>query len=255
VLVDTHCHLADPAFADVAAVLARAAAAGVTRVLAVGGDPAENRAVLALAASHPAVRPALGCHPERLELTDEDLEEVTAQLDAHGAALAAVGEIGLPWYALGGRPDATAQAACGRARLARLLDAAARLGRPASLHAPHAAAAEALALLAARELPPCVFHWHKADPDVTRRIVERGHLLGVTPEVLYRARDQAWVREVPLGSLVAESDGPWRYAGLGDRPGEPAMVAEVAAGIARLRGLPVGEVAAALADNARRVLG
>jgi TatD DNase family protein len=254
-LVDTHCHLADPAFADVAAVLARAAAAGVTRVLAVGGDPAGNRAVLALAAGQPEVLPALGCHPERLELADPDFEEVLAQLDAHGATLAAVGEVGLPWYALAGRADAAEQAARGRARLGRLLDAAARLGRPLSLHAPHGAAADALALLAGRDLPPCVFHWHKAEPAVTRRIVERGHLLGVTPEVLYRERDRAWVGEVPLGSLVAESDGPWRYAGLEDRPGEPALVAEVAAGIARLRGLPVAEVTGALADNARRILG
>jgi TatD DNase family protein len=79
--------------------------------------------------------------------------------------------------------------------------------------------------------------------------VEAGHFLGVTPEVAYRDRDRALVEAVPLSQLVAESDGPWPYRG---RPGEPAMVADVAAAIAGVRGLAPHQAAAALADNAGR---
>jgi TatD DNase family protein len=231
------------------AALARALAAGVTRVVAVGGDPATNAAVLALARSQPAVRPALGLHPERLDLTDAALEAVEAQVEAHRAELIALGEVGLPWYGLEGRADAAALAARGRARLARLLALAARLDLPVSLHAPHGAAAEALELLSRAGGRPAVFHWHKAEPAVTRRIVGAGHFLGVTPEVAYRERDRALVRAVPLSQLVAESDGPWPYRG---RRGEPAMVADVTAAIGELRGVALHEVIAALADNAQR---
>jgi TatD DNase family protein len=205
--------------------------------------------VLALARARPAVRPALGFHPERLDLTDRDLEAVLAQVETHRGELIALGEVGLPWYALEGRADAGALAARGRERLARLLALAARLELPVSLHAPHGAAAEALELLDRAGGRPAVFHWHKAEPAMTRRIVEAGHFVGITPEVAYRDRDRALVRAVPLSQLVAESDGPWAYQ---DRRGEPAMVAEVAAAIGGLRGLTADEGAAALADNARR---
>jgi TatD DNase family protein len=230
-------------------VLVRAVAAGVTRVIAVGSDPATNDAVLALARSRPGVRAALGFHPERLDLTDAGLDTVLAQVEAHRAELIALGEVGLPWYSLEGRPDAAALAARGRGRLARLLVLAARFDLPVSLHAPHGAAADALGLLERAGARPAVFHWHKAEPAVTRRIVEAGHFLGVTPEVAYRDRDRALVEAVPLSQLVAESDGPWPYRG---RPGEPAMVADVAAAIAGVRGLAPHQAAAALADNAGR---
>jgi TatD DNase family protein len=226
--------------------------AGVTRVVAVGSDAATNAAVLVLARSRPAVRPGLGFHPERLDLTDAELDAVEAQVEAHRAELIALGEVGLPWYGLEDRPDAVALAARGRQRLGRLLALAARLDLPVSLHAPHGAAADALELLGRAGVRPAVFHWHKAEPAVTRRVVEAGHFVGITPEVAYRDRDRALVRAVPLSQLVAESDGPWPYRG---RRGEPAMVAEVAAAIAEVRGLPGDEVVVALAANARRAFG
>jgi TatD DNase family protein len=234
-------------------VLARAAEAGVTRVVVVGGDPASNEAVVALAASRPAVRPALGFHPERLDLGDAELDAVEAQVVAHRpAGLVALGEVGLPWYSLEGRPDAATLAARGRERLARLLALAARLDLPVSLHAPHDTAADALELLDRAGGRPAVFHWHKAEPAVTRRIVDAGHFVGITPEVAYRDRDRALVQAVPLSQIVAESDGPWPYRG---RRGEPSMVADVVAAIAGVRGLPADEAIAALAGNARRAFG
>src|SRR6185295_8311993 len=63
-LIDTHCHLADPAYdPDRAEVLARAWAAGVTRIVAVGESrPAAERA-LALAADDPRISVTAGVHP------------------------------------------------------------------------------------------------------------------------------------------------------------------------------------------------
>jgi TatD DNase family protein len=248
-LTDTHCHLADPAFTDPRAILERAGRVGVSRVVAVGGDLASNGAVLELAGRHPEVLPALGCHPERLDLTDADLDAVEAQVIAHRTWLVALGEIGLPWYSLEGRADTAVLAARGRERLGRFLALAKRLDLPVSLHAPHGAAADALELVARTDAGPVVFHWHKAEPAVTERVVAGGHFVGVTPEVVYRERDRALVREVPLTRLLLESDGPWPYRG---EPGEPAMLARSAASIAELLRMPPDEVIATLAENARR---
>jgi TatD DNase family protein len=79
--------------------------------------------------------------------------------------------------------------------------------------------------------------------------VAAGHYVGITPEVVYRERDQALVREVPLARLLVESDGPWPYRG---ERGEPAMLARSAVAIADVRGRPAEEIVLALAANGRR---
>lgn len=256
-MIDTHCHLADPAFADPAAALDRARALGGLGVVAVGSDPASNLAVLALAARHPGEAwPALGLHPERLDLGEAELEAVEAQILGFRHELAAVGEIGLPWYALEGRPDAAELMRTARGRLRRLLELAKRLDLAVSLHAPHGAAEEALEALEALGVERAVFHWHKASPEVSRRIVGRGYYVSLTPEVTYRERDQELAGEVPIEQLLVESDGPWRFGGeFEGRAGEPAMVARVVEAVAALKGLPVAEVGEQLAANARRCFG
>jgi TatD DNase family protein len=208
--------------------------------------------VLALASRFPGVAPAVGLHPERLEPGDADIDAVEEQALAHRPDLAAIGEIGLPWYSLEGRSDAAEISTRARDRLTRLLALARRLDLPVSLHAPHAAAAEALALVIRSGAGPVVFHWHKADRATTQAIVAAGHFLGVTPEVAYRERDQTLVREVPLAQLLVESDGPWSYRG---GVGEPAMVAQATRSIGEVRGVAAGLVMDALADNARRCFG
>ena len=51
-----------------------------------------------------------------------------------------------------------------RERLERLIDLACRYDLPVILHAPHGAAADALAILKRRSVERAVFHWHKAPP-------------------------------------------------------------------------------------------
>lgn len=256
-MIDTHCHLAGPAFPDPRAVLDRARSLGVLGVVAVGSDPASNLAVLALAARHPGeVWAALGLHPERLDLGEAAFEAVETQILGFRQDLIAVGEVGLPWYRLEGRADARDLMRAAKARLRRLLELARRLDLAVSLHAPHGAAEEALELLEAVGVERAVFHWHKGPPEVTRRIVGRGYFVSLTPEAAYRERDRELAREVPLEQLVAESDGPWAFGGeFEGRAGEPGMVARVAEAVAEVKGLPVPEVAEQLLVNSRRCFG
>jgi hypothetical protein len=114
------------------------------------------------------VRPAMGFHPDWLQLTDDDLEMVEAQVAANHSRLVALGEIGLPWYCLGAAADAPEVLTRGRVRFARLLDLATRYDLPVILHAPHGAAVAALEALKRRGIERAVFHWHKAPADVTR---------------------------------------------------------------------------------------
>src|SRR5437870_6059832 len=164
-IIDSHCHLHDPAFRDLREMLVQALAHDVWGVVAVGCDAETNARTLAAAAAAPkSVWACLGFHPEWPQLTDEDLDLVTTQLEAHHGRIVGLGEVGLPWYSLEGRGDAAALMTRGRARLDRLLQLACRWDLPVALHAPHGAAVGAPAAVEARGTERAVSPWPKA-PD------------------------------------------------------------------------------------------
>jgi len=131
-IIDTHCHLDDPAFADLRETLRTALTHDVWGVIAVGCDAETNAHALAAAGAAPkSVWACLGFHPDWTQLTDADLDLVAAQLAVHHSRIVGLGEVGLPWYSLEGRADAAALLARGRARLdvvAELLEHATRRG-------------------------------------------------------------------------------------------------------------------------------
>jgi len=251
-IIDSHCHLHDPAYADLRETLRTAFAHDVWGVVAVGVDPGTNARTLAAAAAAPkAVWPCLGLHPEAPALTDEDLARVEAQVAEHHSRIVALGEIGLPWYSLEGAVDAAALMARGRERLHRLLELAARWDLPVALHAPHGAAVGALEALLRHGIERAVFHWHKAPAEVTREIVSAGYFVSVTPEVVYRERDRELVQALPLESLLVESDGPWTYRGeFEGLPSGPWFASRVAEEVAKLKQMPVEDVMHQLSTNA-----
>jgi TatD DNase family protein len=122
------------------------------------------------------------------------------------------------------------------------------------LHAPHGAAADALAALKRKGAERAVFHWHKAAADVTREIVDAGYLLSVTPDLVYRDRDREMVEAVPIESLLVESDAPWPYQGEFENvTSGPWLVARVAEEVAKIKRLPVDEAMYQLSVNTYRV--
>jgi len=254
-IIDSHCHLHAPAFEDLRGVIARATEHNVWGAVAVGCDEPTNARTLEMSASNgKIVWPAMGFHPDWLQLTHEDLELVEAQVAANHSRLVALGEIGLPWYCLGEAADATEVLTRGRMRFARLLDLATRYDLPVILHAPHGAAVAALEALKRRGIERAVFHWHKAPAEVTRDIVDAGYLISVTPEIVYRDRDRELVEAVPIESLLVESDGPWPYQGeFTGMPSGPWLVARVAEEVAKIKRLPADEAMFQISANTCRL--
>ncbi len=97
-LFDTHAHLADEQLAaDVSGVIARAAAAGVASILAVGTTAAGSRDCLALAQQHPGVWASAGIHPNHAAETLPDDWDQIVRLAAEPRVVA-LGETGLDLY-------------------------------------------------------------------------------------------------------------------------------------------------------------
>jgi len=253
-LIDTHIHLSSPRYSDLPGLVARAQQAGIAGVVAAAVDEASSHQILSMCDAFPTfVHGGLGVHPER-PVTDDETQRVLTLIRQERPRLAAIAEVGLPWYTIREQPDRETLIAAGEPRLQRFLRLARELELAVVLHAPHETAARALARLRDERIERAVFHWHKASPEVTRAIVEHGYYISVTPETCYRARDRELVAAVPLHNLVIETDGPWPYGGeFEGRPTEPTFLGRVVQEVATIKGVTTDEVAKIVTENAVRL--
>ena len=248
-LFDTHAHLHFPEFAgDLDAVLARARAAGVRRMVTIGTDVATSRAAAALAAREPDVWAAVGIHPHEAADADEAALTEIERL-ASAPRVVAIGETGLDFFRDRSPREAQTRAFTAQVAMAR------RLGKPVLVHCRDAHA-ETLALLAADG--PLerggIMHCFSGDVALARRCIELGLLVSLAGPVTYpkpgALPDVA--RAIPADRLVVETDCPFLppqpYRG---KRNEPAYLAITAARVAELRGEPLADLAGRMSENAR----
>ncbi len=249
-LTDTHCHLfMEPLSEETDAVLARAAAAGVGRVVVPAYDRASWEAVAELSGRE-GVHGALGLHPWRAE-DGLDPQELETMLRETGAV--AVGEVGLD-------SKTSVPMELQMRVLEEQLELAHSIGLPVILHC-RGAFGRLRQMLArhagAGGLRGVMHAWSRA-PETARRFLDLGlHLaLGgaVTRPGAERARASAPL--IPEGRLLLETDAP--SIGLDGVPSgesEPAHVALVAEAAAGLRGATPGELARLTSVNAASLFG
>ena len=254
-LVDTHCHLDFDRFdEDREAVVARAVAAGVERIIVPALDLANCPVVLSLAEQFEQVYAAAGVHPNSTaEWQDDWLKQI--RLFAQHEKVVAVGEIGLDYY--WDRSPKTVQ----HRALAMQLELAAELDLPVIIH-NRESDEDVLRLLAQSPLngrsEPGVLHSFSAGWETAEKALDMGYYIGFTGPITYKKADdlRAVAARVPLDRILVETDAPFlapqQHRG---RRNEPAYVAYVAERIAEIRGLTTAEVAGQTTENARRLFG
>jgi TatD DNase family protein len=252
-LFDTHAHLHFPGFdEDRAAVLARARAAGVRRMLTIGTDAPTSQAAIALAAQEADVWATVGVHPHDAGQSDDaalaEVERLAAQ-----PRVVAIGEIGLDFFRNLSPPDVQERV------FRRYLGLARRLAKPVVLHCRDAHA-EMLAILAEERVGEVggFMHCFSGDVEVARRCLDLGLLISLAGPVTYpNARALPDVaRFVPGDRLVMETDCPFLPPqGYRGKRNEPAYLGITAARVAELRGEPLAALAERTSENARRLLG
>ena len=261
-LVDSHCHLHDPAFAaDLAPVLQRARAAGVTGMLTIGTSLAESRAAVALAAAHPEIWAAVGVAPhDEQPFSDESLAALRAL--AAQPRVVAIGECGLDYH------YDTLPRVVQRAVVERQLALAAELGMPLVIHSRDADA-DMLAMLrefaarrpaagAAVERALGVMHCFSGDAALAHELAALGFRISLAGPLTYskpRALPDV-ARALPLAALLIETDAPYLAPqGYRGKRNEPAFVRAVAQKLADLRGETLAAIAQATAHNAAALFG
>jgi len=91
---------------------------------------------------------------------------------------------------------------------------------------------------------------------MARAAIERNFYISFSGIITFRNADalREVVRQVPMERLLVETDSPWLapvpYRG---KQNEPGYVVEVAAEVARIKGLDIEEVAAVTSENCRRL--
>lgn len=246
-LTDTHAHLCDAAFADdLPAVLERASAAGVGRVVAVGESLADAHRNLELATAHPeTVRPAAGLFPTRLDLDEADA--LVTLMRSTAGSWAAVGEVGLDHWKVKDEAGRELQ----REIFRRFIVLARELDLPLNVHS-RSAGRQTIDWLLAHGATRVQMHAFDGRAAKARAGLEAGYLFSVPPSILRSRQKQKLVRQLPLESLLLESDSPV----LGPDPehrNEPANVRVAVTAIASIKGVSEDEVMAVAAENTRRL--
>ena len=239
-LYDTHCHFEVEDASVIAAIVERARAAGVERMMTVGGSVALNRA--AMVAQGLGTRMALGY----------DRDQIAAERPpiAEDAPLAAWGEIGLDYRYSPETREAQLKL------FAEQLEEARRRGLPVVIHTREADD-DTLALL--REIPSRgIIHCYTGTPEAARRFLDLGFYISISGIVTFRAADN--VREsalvVPDDRILIETDSPFLApVPLRGRPNEPAFIAHTCRFLAKLRGTDEEAFADLTFHNAEEVLG
>jgi TatD DNase family protein len=249
-LIDTHAHIASEQFnADRADVLARAAEAGVARMIEIGYDLVSSRAAVALAEAHPQIYAVVGLQPNHVHEAPDNWADELRALAAHPKVVG-IGEIGLDYHWMAA--PANLQERFFRDQLALAHD----LELPVVIHSREAQDDTLRILSDAARSQPGIMHSFSGGWAYAQACLEIGFLLSFSgPLTFPKAIDLHEVaRMAPLEMLLTETDSPYLspHPHRGKR-NEPARVRLVAEQLATLRGLPLDTVADQVWRNAERI--
>jgi TatD DNase family protein len=247
-LVDTHAHLCSLEFDhDLGEVLARARAAGVAAVIAVGETLADAERNLDLAGKFPMVKPAAGLYPTFLDC--DQAKRMHTFIRSHRAQLAAIGEVGLDHWVVKEEKDRDVQ----REIFTGFIHLSKDLDLPLNVHS-RSAGRQAVACLLESGAVRVQLHAFDGKASAALPAVEAGYFFSIPPSVVRSRQKQKLVTHLPLTCLLVETDSPV----LGPEPAvrnEPAHLPVAIRAIAEIKGLCEQEIVAAVTANTSRLYG
>jgi len=251
-LVDAHCHLDEGRFTgDRDAAVARAVAAGVTRMITIGASDAlqANDDAIRLATTHAGVFATVGVHPHAATMVSPAVMDDLGRLAGHPRVVG-IGETGLDYY-YDNSPRPVQQDA-----FRQFISLARRVHLPLVIHLRDAYA-DAAAIMRAERAAEIggVIHCFSSDRADARVFLDLGFDLSFSGIVTFKNADElrAVAAMVPADRFMVETDAPFLtpVPHRGKR-NEPAYVIFTAAAVAAARRQSLDEVAARTRTNTER---
>ena len=246
--IDTHTHVTDEAFrGEEEAVVERAVAAGVGKMLLADTGSEEREPMFAACERHPEVLyPMLGLHPENVkENWRDELSELEKWLPKHPVA---IGEIGLDYHW-----DVTFKEQQKEALRAQF-ELAARLNLPVNIHLRDAtedflSVVKDCAHLHLRGN----MHAYAGSLETWKELCRWGDWsIGVGGVLTFKnARLPEVVAAIPMEKILLETDAPYMApTPLRGTRNEPANIPIIAAKVAEIKNIPIEEVERTTTANA-----
>ena len=247
-LVDSHCHLDFPEFADeLDDVVLRAKDAGVGWMLTIGTHITKFDQVRAVAERFDNIWCSVGIHPHEAA-REPETDAVQLQTLASHPKVVGLGETGLDYYYE--KSPREEQQRNFRAHI----QAARATGLPLIVHARNADAdtADILEEEYAKGAFTGLLHCFSSGPDLARRALDLGLYISFSGIITFKNAEEVRrvAKDVPLNQLLVETDAPY-LAPVPNRgkTNEPAFTAYTAAKVAELKGLEVAELADVTTEN------
>ncbi len=247
-LIDSHCHLDFPDFAaELDAVVARARAAGIARMVTISTRVDRHAEVLAIAERFADVFCSVGTHPhyahEETDVTAADLVARTRH-----PKVVALGEAGLDYHY--DNSPREAQERGFRTHIA----AARETGLPLVIHTREADddTARILEEETGQGAFPAVLHCFTGGRELAHRAVALGLFISFTGILTFKNSTalRAIAAELPADRILVETDAPYLAPGrFRGKRNEPAYVVEIAKMLAECRGVSFDEIARQTSDN------
>jgi TatD DNase family protein len=251
-LIDSHCHLDFPDFAEERdQVIARAVAAGVGRMVTISTRVRRVADVLAIAEAHDEVFCSVGTHPHNAAEEPDVTASELVRLSAHPKVVA-IGEAGLDYHY--DKAPRETQARGFRTHIA----ASRETGLPLVIHAR--SADEDIAAILDEETErgafPFVLHCFSSGRDLARTGVRLGGYISFSGILTFRNGEElrAIAAEMPRDRLLVETDAPYLApVPMRGRRNEPAYVIHTAAVLAETIGTTSEDLARITTDNCLRL--
>jgi TatD DNase family protein len=247
-LIDSHCHLDFPDFAgELDALIARAQAAGVARIVTISTRLKRHAEVLAIAERFADVYCSVGTHPHYAhEELDVSIEELIAR--TQHPKVVAIGEAGLDYHYTFSPRGTQMQG------LRNHIAAARATGLPLVIHSRDADTD--MAAILTEELGkgafPAVLHCYTGGPDLAQRAVALGLHISFTGILTFKKSEdlRAIARSLPADRILIETDAPYLAPGpYRGKRNEPAYVVETARILAQTRGVSLEDIARQTSQN------
>ena len=251
---DTHAHLDYPDYAqDLPDVVARAQAAGISKIISIGTSLESSRRAIQLAEKFPNVFAAVGWHPTEVAGAPDDLRPALRELAKHPKVVA-IGETGLDYHRLPGGDHENARYKQRQAGIfQQQLDVAIEFGLNCIIHQRDAFDDTLAQLKPVSGKVRGVFHCFGENADRMKQVIAISSLVSFTGIVTFKngqnVRDT--VAATPPGKFMLETDCPYLapvpYRG---KRCEPAYVKEISETVAQVRNCPLEDLSAATCQTA-----
>ena len=247
-LVDSHCHLDFPDFAaELDAVVLRARAAGIGRIVTISTRVKKHAQVLAITEKYQDVFCSVGTHPHNAA-EEPDVDAKTLVGLAKHPKIVAIGEAGLDYHY--DNSPREAQAASFRQHIA----AARETGLPLVIHSRDCDAdmTKILREESGKGTFPAVLHCFTGGHDLAFAAIELGHYVSFTGILTFKRSDdlRSIAAALPADRILVETDSPYLaplpYRG---KRNEPAYVVETAKVLGDARGVTADDIARQTTEN------